>query len=99
MLGPTKSITLWSYIVKILVTSYGILLDNANPLSEFWADFDELTIALKDLCGLRNHVVHDGLGGEDRVNNGGNAAHEPWPAWERLFGVVLELFVVGDDTL
>jgi hypothetical protein len=70
-----------------------------NPHSEFWADSDELGIALNDLCSLRYHVVDNSLGRKDRVDDGGDAAHEPWPAWERLLGVVLELFVVGDDTL
>jgi len=72
---------------------------NVTHPSEFGADFDELSIVLENLGGLRYHVVHYSLGWKDRVDDGRDTAHEPWPARQRLFGVVLKLFVVGDDTL
>ena len=54
---------------------------------------------LKLLDGLVHHVVHDRLRREDIVDNGGHASHEPGATLERLFGMLLKLEVVWDDTL
>lgn len=60
---------------------------------------DTPRVFLQDLCGVVDHRFDDDLGRQNLIDHSGDTAHEPWTALNGFFGVLLKLFVVGDDAL
>ena len=57
------------------------------------------SVVLQDPSGVADHVIDDLLRWEDLAYLSSDAAGEPWPGAEELFGMFLDVVVDGEDTL